>query len=169
MVPRGGLPLLGELPDSWNPRPMNIENYRAGTLALSARLPFAFGWLVGDAEWAMGIIGCAHSQEWGDLPRRSGGLRPGDAIERLMAAWMTGRQIPVPRWLRPAIQRAHQPYVPPPQPDTYRNAAQAQAAHDVVAPAWFSPDTPSRPGESDPSKIPYQYRCPSSSSASIRI
>ena len=32
---------------------MNIHNCRAGTVALTSCLPFAFGWLVGDGEWAM--------------------------------------------------------------------------------------------------------------------
>ena len=26
-------------------------------------LPFTFGWLVGDAEWAMGVVGGAHDGE----------------------------------------------------------------------------------------------------------
>ena len=50
---------------------MNSENYRAVTVVLFTRLPFAFGWLVGDAEWAIGLVRGAHGQEWGDLFFRS--------------------------------------------------------------------------------------------------
>ena len=49
-VPPSSLPLLSELLRSWGPSPITIENYRAITLPLIARLPFAFTWLVGDAE-----------------------------------------------------------------------------------------------------------------------
>ena len=49
-VPRGSLPLLGELPSTWDLNTMNVEHYRAVTVALSIRRPFAFGWLVGDGE-----------------------------------------------------------------------------------------------------------------------
>ena len=50
------LPLLSDLRDSCSSSSMNIENYRAVTLAFSARLPFAF-----DRWWAMGIIRGANS------------------------------------------------------------------------------------------------------------
>ena len=91
----------------------------------------------------MGIVCGAKDPEWGAFLRRSGGLHPGDAIERLMAAWITWRQIPVPRWLQPAVQRAHQPPVTPTPPGTYGNAAVAQGTHIVAAPAWFSSNMPS--------------------------
>ena len=105
-VPRGSLTPLSELPDSWDRSPKNSENYRAVTLALTARIPFAFRWLVGNAKCAMGIVCGAHGHEWGDLLRYGRGPRPGDAIEILMPAWMTWRQISVPRTIRPAVERA---------------------------------------------------------------
>ena len=37
-------------PEYWDPSPMSVGNYRAVTVALSGRLPFAFGRLVKDAE-----------------------------------------------------------------------------------------------------------------------
>ena len=80
---------------------MNIHNYRV-TVALTSRLPFAFPWLVGDAEPAMGLARNAHGHKWGDLLWRIGGLRP-DTIDRVMAAWLTWRQTPVPEWLRPVV------------------------------------------------------------------
>ena len=50
-APRGSLPPVGNLPDSWGPiSPMNLNNYRTTVVILITRLPFAFGWLVGDAE-----------------------------------------------------------------------------------------------------------------------
>ena len=64
-VPWGSLPLPRQLSDIWDLNPMNIENYRAVSAPLSARLPVAFGWLLGDAEWAMGIVRGAHSHERG--------------------------------------------------------------------------------------------------------
>ena len=137
-VPRGSLPLLSELLRSWDPSPMNIDNYMAATLALTTRLPLAFGWLVGDAEAAMGIILGALSQKWGEISCRSGGLCPGDTTQRLIAPWMTWRQSPVPSWLRPMAEGANQPFVPSPRRGTYGNAAVARAAPSVPAPAWFS-------------------------------
>ena len=166
--PRGRLPLFREVPDSSDLSSMNIENYRAVTLALPACIPVAFAWLVGDAESAIEILRGTHGHDRGDLSRRSGDLRPSNAIERLVAAWMTLRLIPVPRWLQPVVQWAHQPPVPRSQPDTYGNVAVARVAQNVAASAWFSSHTPSRPGKSNPSKIPYRYRHPSSSGASIR-
>ena len=62
-VPRGGLPLAGELPSTWDLTTMNVENYRAVTVALSIRLPFASEWLVGDREWAMALAQNAHGHE----------------------------------------------------------------------------------------------------------
>ena len=117
----------------------------------------------------MGIFRGAHGSQWGDLLCRSGGLHPGDAIKRLKAAWETWRQICVPRWLQSMVERAHQPPVPPPRRGTYGNAAVAHAARNVEAPAqyWSSSNTPSRPGELDPSTLPWRYRYSSSSSASI--
>ena len=55
-VPRGSLPLPGELPSTWDPNPMIIKNYRAVTVTISARLPFPFRWLVGDAELTIGLV-----------------------------------------------------------------------------------------------------------------
>ena len=111
-VPRGSLPLPGELPSTWDLTTMNVENYSANTVALSTRLPFALGGLVGDGEWAMGLARSAHGHEWGGLFYHSGGLRPGHNIYRVKAAWLTWRQIPVPGWLQPVVQRAHHPPVP---------------------------------------------------------
>ena len=55
-APWGSLPPIGNLPDSWGPvTAMNHNNYRTIVVTLTTRLPIAFGWLVGDAEWAMGI------------------------------------------------------------------------------------------------------------------
>ena len=129
---------------AWDLTTMNVENYRAVTVALSICLPFAFGWLVGDGEWAMGLARNTHSHEWGDLSFRSGGLRPNDVIYRVMAAWSTWKKIPVPEWLRPVVKKAKQPPVCPPQLGTYGNAAVVKAAQSIEAPAhyWSSPSTP---------------------------
>ena len=143
---------------------MNIESDRAVTVALSTRLPFAFGWLVKDGECAMGLARGAHGHDCGGLFFRNEGLRPGDSMYRVMGSWMTWRRIPVPKWLRPVVESAHQPSVVPPQPSTYGNAAVAQAADSVEAPAHY------RPGDFDPSTLPWQDRYPrypSSPSASI--
>ena len=104
---------------------MNHNNYRTIVVSLTSRLPIAFGWLVGDAEWAMGIARIAHGGEWGEFFHRSGAMTPG-VTERLMAAYLTWRGIPPPRSLPPLAQRATQPHVPPPQPGTYGNAAVAR-------------------------------------------
>ena len=61
-VPRGRVSLRSELADNWGLSAMNIGGYRAVTVALSACLPFFFGWLVGDADWAMRIVRGAHVQ-----------------------------------------------------------------------------------------------------------
>ena len=119
----------------------------------------------------MGLALNVHGHEWAEHFFRSGGVRP-DIIDRVMAAWLTWRQIPVPEWLRPVVQQAHQPPVPPPKPGTYGNAAVAQAAQGVEAPQHYrsSSSTPSQPVESYPSTLPWrdQYpRYPSSSSTSI--
>ena len=85
-VPRGSLPPVGNLPDSWGPiGPMNRDNWRTTVLTLTTCLPFTFGWLDGDAEWAMGIACSAQGNEWGDCFRRRGGMTEG-APERLMVA-----------------------------------------------------------------------------------
>ena len=169
LVPLGSLSLSGKLPSVWDPSPMNIENYRAVTVALSGRLPFAFGLLVGDGEWAMGLARNAHGHEWGKLFVRNGDLRP-DTIDRVMAAWLTWRQIPVREWLRPVVEHAHQSPVTPPQPGTYGNAAVARAAQSVEIPAhyWSSSCTPSRPGESNPRALPWQDQPSRYPSSSIR-
>ena len=115
----------------------------------TTRLPFAFGWLVGDTEWAMGIVRGAHGGEWGDFFHRSGAVNPG-ATERLMAAYLTWRGIPLPLNLQPMARRAQQPHVPSPRPGTNGNAAVARMMPEV-------PDTtapPSPPGEPRPSPAP---------------
>ena len=125
-APRGSLPPIGNLPDSWGPvPPINHKNYRTMVVTLTTRLPIAFGWLVGGAEWAMGIARGAHGAEWGKFFHRGGAMTPG-ATERLMAAYLTWRGTPPPRSLWPLIQRAKQPHVPRPQPGTYGNAAVAR-------------------------------------------
>ena len=125
-APRGILPPIGSLPDSWGSvSPTNQNNYRNIVVTLTTRLPIAFGWLVGDAEWAMGIARGAHGAEWGDFLRRGGAMTPG-ATERLMAAYLTWRGIPPPRSLGSLMQRTLQLHVLPPQPGTYGNAAVAR-------------------------------------------
>ena len=103
---------------------MNHNNYCTIVVTLTTRLPVAFGWLVMDAEWAMGIARGAHCAEWGEFFHRGGAMTQG-ATERLMAAYRTWRGIPPRRSLRPLVQRAQQPHVPP-QPGTYGNAAVAR-------------------------------------------
>ena len=104
-APRGSLPPIGNLPDSWGPvTPMNFNNYRTTVVSLNTRLPFAFGWLVVDAEWAMGIVRGDHGGEWGDFFHHSGAMTPG-AGERLMAAYLTWRGIPLPRSLQRLARR----------------------------------------------------------------
>ena len=93
---------------------MNHNNYRTIIVTLTTRLPIAFGWLVGDAEWAMRIVRGAHGAEWGDFFHRGGAMTPG-ATERLMAGYLTPRGIPPQRSPGPLVQRAQQPHVPPPQ------------------------------------------------------
>ena len=92
---------------------MNITTTRHGAVypllvttvvSLNTRLPFAFGWLVVDAEWAMGIVRSAHGGKWGDFLHHSGAMTPG-ATERLMAAYLTWRGIPLPRSLQPLARR----------------------------------------------------------------
>ena len=74
-APRGCLPPIGNLPDSWGPvTPMNHNNYCTIVVTLTTRLPLAFGWLVGDAELAMGIPRGAHGAKWGDFFRRGGAM-----------------------------------------------------------------------------------------------
>ena len=125
-APRGILPPIGNLPDSRGyVSPTNQNNYRNIVVTLTTRLPIAFGWLVGDAEWAMGIARGAHGAEWGDYFHRDGAMTLG-ATEMLMAAYLTWRGIPPPRSLESLIQRTLQPHVPPPQPGTYGNAAVAR-------------------------------------------
>ena len=119
-------PPIGNLPDSSGPvTPMNHNNYRTIVVSLTTRLPIAFGWLVEEAEWAMGIARGAHGGEWEEFFHRGSTMTPG-ATRRLMAAYLTWRGIPPPRSLRPLVQRAQQPHVPPPQPGTYGNAAVAR-------------------------------------------
>ena len=125
-APRGSLSPIGNLPGSWGyVSPTNQNNYRNIVVTLTTRLPIAFGWLVGGAEWAMGIARGAHGAEWGVFFHRGGVMTPG-ATERLMAAYLTWRGIPPPRSLESLIERTLQPHVPPPQPGTYGNAAVAR-------------------------------------------
>ena len=72
----------------------------------------------------MGVVRGAHGNEWGDFFHRSGALVEG-APERLMAAYLTWRGIPLPRSLVPVARRAQPPLVPPPRPGTYGNATVA--------------------------------------------
>ena len=172
-VLQGSLPLPGELRSIWDWTTMNVENYRAVTVALSIRLPFAFGWLLREGEWAIGLAQNAQGHEFRELFFRSGGLRPGDTIYRVMAAWLTWRQIPVPEWLQPVVERAHQPTVPQTLPGTYANAAVARTVQSVQAPAqyWSSSSNARRSGESYPSTLPWRNQqpgYPSSSSTSIQ-
>ena len=72
-APRGSLPPIGTLPDSWGPvTTMNHDNYRTTVVTLTTRLPFAFGWLLGDAEWAMGIVRGTHGGKGGEIFHRGG-------------------------------------------------------------------------------------------------
>ena len=87
-APRGSLPPIGNLPDSGDPlTPMNHTNYRTTVVTLTTRLLFAFCWLVGDAERAMGIVRGAHDGECGEFLHRGGAMTPG-ATERPMAAYL---------------------------------------------------------------------------------
>ena len=84
-TPRGSLPPVGNLPDGWGPvSAMNLNNYCTTVVTLTSRLPFALSWLVGDAEWAMGVVRGAHRRKWGDFFHRSGALTEG-ATERQKA------------------------------------------------------------------------------------
>ena len=95
-TPRGSLPPIGNLSDNWGPvTPMNHNNYRTIVVTLTTRLPITFAWLVGDAEWAMGIARGAHGGEWGEFFHRSGAMTSG-ATERLITAYLTWRSIPPP-------------------------------------------------------------------------
>ena len=84
---------------------MNHDNWRTTVLTLTTRLPFTFGWLVGDTDWAMGIVRGAHGHEWGDFFRRSAGLTK-RAPGRLKAAYLPWRGIPLPHRLVPVARRA---------------------------------------------------------------
>ena len=42
---------------------MNRGHWHPTVLTLTTRLPFTFGWLVGDAGWAMGIVCGAHGKD----------------------------------------------------------------------------------------------------------
>ena len=64
---------------------MNHNNYRTIVVTLTTRLPFAFGWLEGDADCAMGIACSTHGGKWGEFFNRGGAMTPG-ATRRLMAA-----------------------------------------------------------------------------------
>ena len=104
-MPRGSLPPVGSLPDSWGPiAPLNGDNWRTTVLTLTTRLQYTFGWLVGDAELATGIARGAHGHDWGNFFRRSGNMTEG-APERLMASYLTLTGIPLPRRLVPVARR----------------------------------------------------------------
>ena len=125
-APRGSLPSIGNLPDSSGPvTPMNHNNYITIGVTLTTCLPLGFGWLVGDAEWGIGIARGTHGGELGEFFDCGGAMTPG-ATNTLMAAYLTWRGIPPPRSLQLMAQRAQQPHVPPPQPGTYGNAAVAR-------------------------------------------
>ena len=94
-------------------------------VTLTTRLSFTFGWLVGDVEWAMGVVRGAHGGEWGDFFHRSGAPIEG-APERLMEAFLTWRGIPLARSLAPLPRRAQRPHVRPPGPGMLGNAAVAR-------------------------------------------
>ena len=95
-APSGSLPPIGNLPDSWGyVSPTNLNHYRNIVVTLTTRLPIAFSWLVGDAEWAMGIARGPHGTEWGNFFHRGGAMTPG-ATKRLMAAYLTWRGTPPP-------------------------------------------------------------------------
>ena len=104
---------------------MNLNNYRTTVVTLAGRLPFTFCWLVWDAEWVMRVVRGAHGGELADFFHCSGALIQG-APERLMAAYLMWRGIPLPRSLAPLARCAQQPHVPPPRPGTYGNAAVAR-------------------------------------------
>ena len=124
-MPWGSLPPVGNLRDSWGPiGPMNHENWRTTVHSLNTCLQFTFGWLVADTECAMGISRGAHGHKWGEFFCRREGMTEG-ASERLMAAYLTWRGIPLPKRLLPVARRARQQLVPPWQPGTYGNAAVA--------------------------------------------
>ena len=61
----------------------------------------------------MGFVRRSHGHEWGEVLCRSWGLHPGNATQRLIPAWKTWRQIPVPKWLQPVVTLANQLLVPP--------------------------------------------------------
>ena len=112
-APQGRLPLISNLLDSWGTvTPMNHNNYRTIVITISTRLRFAFSWLVGDAEWAMGIARGARGGKWGEFFNRGRAMTPG-ATERLMAAYLTSRGIPPRRSLHRMAQPVQQQHVPP--------------------------------------------------------
>ena len=81
-APRGSLPPVGNLPDSWGPDTcMNHNNYRTTVITLTTRLPFAFGWLVGDGHrprrrwWRVGgILSLQRGHDPGGDREADGGL-----------------------------------------------------------------------------------------------
>ena len=155
-APRGSLPPIGNLPGSWGyVSPTNQNNYRNIVGTLTTRLPIAFGLLVRDAEWAMGIARGAHGAEWRDFFHHGGAMTPG-ATERLMAAYLTLRGIPPPRSLKSLIQRTLQPHVPPSQPGTYGNAAvtSMMARGTLLDGSCYSPLENHRNHHHPPAKIP---------------
>ena len=93
---------------------MNLNNYRTTVVTLTTRLPFAFSWLVGDAEWAMGVVCGAHGAEWGEFFHRSRGPdRGGDREADGGLSHMEG-------------------HTPPTQPHTI-GTARPTAAHPTAA------------------------------------
>ena len=111
-APRGSLPPLSNMPDSWGPvTQMSHNNYHTINVTLTDRLPIAFGWLVGDAELATGIARGTHGAEWEKFFHRGGAIAPG-ATGRLMGGYVTWRGSPPLRSLRQLVQRDQQPRWP---------------------------------------------------------
>ena len=98
---RSSLPHMGNLPTSWGANTRNRARYRAVVVSLMNNLPHFFGWHVG--------------HKWGDFVQRNGTLTHNGA-ERLMAAWVTWRELPIPRNLWNLVELSGHPLIPPPPP-----------------------------------------------------
>ena len=171
-TPRGSLPPIGNLPDSWGPvTPMNHNKYRTTVVTLTTRLPSAFGWLVGDAEWAMGIVRGAHGGELGEFFHRGNAMTQG-ATERLMAAYLTwrgarqevsppGTLMPPPQRSKPARKSARggvgdrSPSPHPPHPQPVGSGPRPHARKDEWSGVGErpTPDAP-HPGKRRPPRAP---------------
>ena len=125
-APRGSPTPVDNLPDSWGPlTTMTLNNYGTNVVNLTTCRPFTFSWLVGDGDGGMGVVRGTYGGECGDFFHGSGALTEG-APERLMAAYLTWRGIPLPCSIAPLALRAQRPHVPPPRPGTHGNAAVAR-------------------------------------------